>query len=428
VYLSCTSTGSIHRYDTTFTDPPELFSGNHEWPAGTAYNHRDQLLAVPYFEGDTMVTVDLSPRIRIAEYELVETTGDGDGHLDPGESAELWFTIHNYRHSTSDVTGELTSTDSNIVISSNAATFGPHLGWGEELTVQSPHEISVDPSCPDPSVIDLVLTVEFDGGSRMDTVSLFVGDSPGLQMDFEARNEDWRHSWVHPAYHDQWHLEWYRSHSGDFSIKCGGSGPEAYGNLTDGGLISPPFLLPENGVLTFWHYIDAESYIGNTAWDGGTVWIRTDGDRWQQLEPDSGYPRVFAENFHCPLPSGTGCFSGTQDWSVVTADLSGYSGAAELMFRFSSDVNTAQEGWYLDDIDVSPPGCCQVAADVDYNGVGPDIADLVFLVDYMFAGGEAPPCWEASDIDGNDAGPDIADLVYLVDYMFAGGPAPPPCL
>lgn len=63
-------------------------------------------------------------------------------------------------------------------------------------------------------------------------------------------------------------------------------------------------------------------------------------------------------------------------------------------------------------------------ADMNGDGTGPDIADLVYLVTYMFQGGPAPPIVEAADVNGDGTGPDIADLVYLVTYMFQGGPAP----
>lgn len=55
-----------------------------------------------------------------------------------------------------------------------------------------------------------------------------------------------------------------------------------------------------------------------------------------------------------------------------------------------------------------------------------DIADLVYLVDYMFNGGPPPAIPEASDIDSSGGPLDIADLVHIVDYMFNGGP-PPGC-
>ena len=32
-----------------------------------------------------------------------------------------------------------------------------------------------------------------------------------------------------------------------------------------------------------------------------------------------------------------------------------------------------------------------------------------------------------ADINHDGAGPDISDLVYMVSYMFSGGPAPVPC-
>ncbi len=66
-------------------------------------------------------------------------------------------------------------------------------------------------------------------------------------------------------------------------------------------------------------------------------------------------------------------------------------------------------------------------ADINNDGTGPDITDLVYLVDYMFQGGPEPPIMCQCDIDGNGVGPDIADLVHLVDYMFQGGPPPGDC-
>ena len=76
--------------------------------------------------------------------------------------------------------------------------------------------------------------------------------------------------------------------------------------------------------------------------------------------------------------------------------------------------------------------CCRIVGDIDHNGTGPDISDLVYLVSYMFSAGPEPPCsdngfYPESDIDGNQAGPDISDLVFLVTYMFASGPAPVEC-
>ena len=54
----------------------------------------------------------------------------------------------------------------------------------------------------------------------------------------------------------------------------------------------------------------------------------------------------------------------------------------------------------------------------DANGDGSlDISDLVYLVEYMFHGGEAVSVWTDCNCDGQV---DVSDLVILVEYMFAG--------
>lgn len=63
-------------------------------------------------------------------------------------------------------------------------------------------------------------------------------------------------------------------------------------------------------------------------------------------------------------------------------------------------------------------------ADCDCSG-DIDIADLVYLVDFMFTGGPEPDPYQTGNIDGIGVFIDIADLVYLVDFMFNGGPPPP---
>ncbi len=60
----------------------------------------------------------------------------------------------------------------------------------------------------------------------------------------------------------------------------------------------------------------------------------------------------------------------------------------------------------------------------DANGDGEiDIADAIFLVNYLFAGGTAPYPLEAGDADCNGE-VNIADVVFLLNYLFIGGPSP----
>jgi len=68
--------------------------------------------------------------------------------------------------------------------------------------------------------------------------------------------------------------------------------------------------------------------------------------------------------------------------------------------------------------------CNYVCGDVDNSGSGPDISDLIYLVDWMFEDGPDPENWSAADVDGSGGYADISDLVYLVDFMFNSGAAP----
>ncbi len=69
-----------------------------------------------------------------------------------------------------------------------------------------------------------------------------------------------------------------------------------------------------------------------------------------------------------------------------------------------------------------------VRGDVDASGAI-NITDAVFLLNYLFLGGETPPCLEAADANGDGGGldrpPNISDPVALLNWLFLGGPAPP---
>jgi hypothetical protein len=66
------------------------------------------------------------------------------------------------------------------------------------------------------------------------------------------------------------------------------------------------------------------------------------------------------------------------------------------------------------------------SGDVDLSG-RVDIADLIFLVEFIFVGGPPPQVISAGDVNGSGGVIDISDLVYLIEYMFQDGPEPPPC-
>ncbi|MDX9856903.1 MAG: agmatine deiminase family protein [candidate division Zixibacteria bacterium] len=62
-----------------------------------------------------------------------------------------------------------------------------------------------------------------------------------------------------------------------------------------------------------------------------------------------------------------------------------------------------------------------LCGDVNDDAIGPDLSDLIYLVNYLFLSGPAPNSATASNVDGV-GGVDLSDLIYLVNLLFMGGP------
>jgi len=71
------------------------------------------------------------------------------------------------------------------------------------------------------------------------------------------------------------------------------------------------------------------------------------------------------------------------------------------------------------------PAVAGTCGDINNDGSGPNVADLTYLVAYLFQGGPPPGQMYAADVNGDgSATPNVSDLTYLVAYLFHGGPAP----
>ncbi|MCK4857351.1 MAG: carboxypeptidase regulatory-like domain-containing protein [candidate division Zixibacteria bacterium] len=101
------------------------------------------------------------------------------------------------------------------------------------------------------------------------------------------------------------------------------------------------------------------------------------------------------------LVSGTPTSGGTASFTAVVSDVVSDSAQKPLSITI--------EGGYL-------------CGDADGNGMV-NIADVVFLITYVFGGGPAPDPFAAGDVDCNQE-VNVADIVYLIAYIFSGGPVP----
>lgn len=108
---------------------------------------------------------------------------------------------------------------------------------------------------------------------------------------------------------------------------------------------------------------------------------------------------------------------------TYTADLGAIfsTGQATVLLEAgTSPVCFVLDSWGLrSNLETFPQFTC---GDVNATG-GIDIDDIVYLIAFVFQGGDPPMPLEAGDVNCS-GGVDIDDIVYLIAYVFQGGPAP----
>jgi len=185
-------------------------------------------------------------------------------------------------------------------------------------------------------------------------------------------------------------------------------------------------------------------YFGtlNTSYDTfSTVGCRTEFceiQSYSHYDPGNKRYTIRLESVVSDIPPGIGPIIKLRfqiPWYAMSGQLDtvavdGYAGYPEHLPLFKGSMGEYQPVPFAGTISLS---CCQNRGNVDgITGVsGPiDVADLTYLVAYLFEGGPEPPCIEEGNVDGTVGvgGPiDVADLTYLVAYLFQNGSEPPPC-
>lgn len=224
-----------------------------------------------------------------------------------------------------------------------------------------------------------------------------------------------------------------------------------------------PYLVKENDSLKFWIWYDIEEdwdfFYAQISVDGGFTYVNLANELTTDYDP-------YNQNL------GNGITGSSGDWVEAKFDISAYEGEF-VIFRYAyfTDSWTYEEGVYLDnianidlyntetkidggitdqfynftekssgeyfyrltstDIENQESKLSEIynvivnpflLGDVDGSG-DINVADLVFLVDYVFKGGPPPEILESGDVNcSSDI--NVADLTFLVDYLFKGGSAP----
>jgi hypothetical protein len=216
--------------------------------------------------------------------------------------------------------------------------------------------------------------------------------------------------------------------------------------VEDNGIVKPLRISPQGGLIG--------EYIGVTAFHDKIVSVWTDSR--------DGNSEVYTANWYLPLLEPRLIDPPTDDSVLVSPMLSWATSWKNNQDQYRVEVSSSSDFSVLDtsivtdtnfaSLSILPSGLhywrvkafdqstsdssdysetrnfyVRICGDVDNNGEGPDIADLIYLVDYSFGSPQGPPPLypQLADVNG-DGTLDITDIIYLVDYSFGDPPGPAP--
>jgi hypothetical protein len=346
---------------------------------------QDVMTAGTYGRGAWQVVVGAAVPILLVdsfEQPLVEMDGDGDVHVEPGETWSVRPILRNAGGEEAlGVTARLATMTPGVTLLDEIAAFGDLLP-GTTAPAITPLRFVVDPSfvCGDQIVFDVVdITASNSEETFADQPSALVVTvldehdtsitTTLMDENFESPPAGWTHEAVDAelsdcgavVYQDEWNLATRDAEHGT-SYHCG-NGPGGSVSRSDFSWLYPTGKDSESGpglpipndataaTLTVLHWYDTVE-----GEDGGQVAIDTvvDGqDVFTALSPVGGYPGGPLTVGLCNGLGGQPAFQGTSGgWVTSTFDLMPYKGGVVyLAFIFGSDKrNSGGEGWYVDEV------------------------------------------------------------------------------
>ncbi|MBN2055624.1 hypothetical protein JW905_11915 [bacterium] len=334
--LSCDAAGvTVVSGATSYGD---IAAGSHGQPAasfqlavaaGTAATGFQCLLTLSFDGDETVEVLPLCvrvPRLEVAGYVVYDNGGDGDGVADPGERVDLYVLLRNegggWAH---DIDAVLSSSPEYTVAA--AGCIYPDLPAGEGSGGVTPFTLVIDGSLADGAVVESLLEVTHDGGREDLPVTLTIG-ATGFRSGMET-GEGWT------VEGGGWCRTTYRPRAGSYSYYCGDEESRRYSDNMDCALVSPPIQVAPESMLSYWRWYKVPMF-GN---DGMVVEIE-DGDEWVRLHYEGSggaLPVLYLRS----------------EWTKVNLDISGYPGERRIRFRFISNANMTEEGFYVDDVEVA---------------------------------------------------------------------------
>ncbi len=334
----------------------------------TPDNHKvDFIMEVTGSAKDTTWTSNLSvtvhsPAVAYASHVASETSGNGNGNFDPGETADLTVVLNNSGSANAaSLTGVLSVTDPYVTITDPNGSFGTIAsGGGNGNNSLDKFSISADPSCPIGHLANMTLSLTGDGGYYSTvTLNVVVGDRVVFFYDDFAFNQGWTGM----------------GGSGEWTIgpAIGGAGSDTYGGPDPSVDHSPSddnYVLGND--LTSGTGGDYNASLASTYWVSspqfdcsGMTGVQLRFWRWLGVESssyDHAYLAVYNGTAWVTLFENSATMN-ENSWSEQFYDLSQYAdGNANFQIRFGiGPIDGSQNycGWNIDDVELKAYGDAQ---------------------------------------------------------------------
>ena len=434
---------------------------------------------------DDMNLVVHAPVLVYFSKETNDIGGNDNGKPDPGETCEMTITLKNDgSEGEIQITADLISYDPYVTLTQSNASYPdiPAGGTGSSLT---PYEFEVDENCPQGHSATMILQISGWGPySTEETFQVLMGQKPVLFVDDDG-GENYEHYVLTTLDsvgipYDVWTyetqgcpsdsiLEFYQAVVWSTGDDYGSVGSPATLTATDqarlttyldnGGnlLLSSQDLLYDNGLNTFvTDYLHVADYLGehgiklvagvvdDTISDGMTFSLNYPFYNMSDcIDPGAGAAGIFYPTGKAFSAFGEGVpidrisDAGTKDLldSCCALRYPATGSAAYKMVFFSfafeaipqigpdpDNAKTVMErilNWFGVQKPSAPPF---MHGDANGDEII-DLTDVLFIVNYLYKGGNSPIPWEAGDANC-DGMVDLTDILFLVNYLYKGGSAP----
>ena len=238
-------------------------------------DNTSNLFTITVTNGDDTYVSNLAlkafaPLFKLGNISITEINGNGNGRLDPGETAQLNFPIENKGHSkTTLVTAEMQILSPYLTITESTVFVDPIEAGASAIAT---FDIAVDENTPMGYVCPLVLNVVAGNYNASESYSAKVGL---IIEDFESGEfgEGWSNDATHP-----WRIVTDHPYEGLYCAKSGSIGDNTSSTLTlqhEAG---------SNDTISFYYKVSSESgydklyfYIDNNeqgSWSGNVAWTK----------------------------------------------------------------------------------------------------------------------------------------------------------